>query len=179
MSITVHLTDEPFSMYDVDTMPDHGRRIEIHEGNIVMMAPATLWHSRTIIRLANALQTAGRPVAMEVGVKRSAHSTRIADVAVFHEEQTDLHKSYWASKEIAVVIEVVSEWSEEYDRFAKPRWYAHEGVPEYWRVEEGEDGEALIYRYKLARPQRSEPTYAQYDEITLAKLEAEARDTNG
>jgi Uma2 family endonuclease len=178
VSITIHPPEDgPFSVYDVDTMQDRGyQRIELHEGNIVMMAPATMWHSRTVRRLANALEATGRVVETEVGIKRSAYSTRIADVAVFHEEQTDLHKSYWASKEIALVIEVVSEWSEEFDRVIKPRWYAHEGIPEYWRVEEGENGEALIFRYKLVRTKGGEPTYAENGTITLSQLEAEARD---
>jgi Uma2 family endonuclease len=172
MPITINPPDGPFSVYDVDTMPDIGYRIEVHEGKLVMMSPATLWHSRTIHRLVNALEANGRPVGMEVGVKRSAHSTRVADVAVFHEEQTDNHQSYWAPKEIALVIEVVSESSEEDDRVIKPRWYAREGIPEYWRVEEDEDGDAVIFQYQLARTAAGEATYVETGVTKLSLFEA-------
>jgi Uma2 family endonuclease len=172
MSITINPPAGPWSVYDVDMLPDVGYRFEVHEGNLYMMSPATLWHSRTIHRLVSMLQANGRPVGMEVGVKRTANSTRIADVAVFNEEQTDLHKSYWAPKEIALVVEVVSESSEEADRVNKPRWYAREGIPQYWRVEEDDGGDAVIFQYELATTKAGHNAYVETGVTKLSLLEA-------
>lgn len=172
MSITINPPAGPWTVDDIGTLPEAGYRVEIHEGKLVMMSPATMWHSRTIRRLTNVLEAAGRPVGMEVGVKRSKSDMRVADVAMFHEEQRDLHKAYWEPKELAVAIEVVSESSEEDDRVYKPRWYAKAGIPEYWRVEEGDGGEAVILQYKLAHAADGTAAYIESGVTTLSNLEA-------
>jgi Uma2 family endonuclease len=83
-----------------------------------------------------------------------------------------MDQSYWVPDELAVVIEVVSESSEEDDRFDKPRWYAHAGIGEYWRVEQGEHGEAVIFQHQLARTADGTAAYVRTGLTTLTALEA-------
>jgi Uma2 family endonuclease len=137
-----------------------------------MMSPATLWHSQVIRRLANALEASGLPVSTEVGVKRSDRSTRIADVAIFKAEPTNLAQAYWAPADLSVVIEVVSDGSEDDDHMYKPLWYAQAGIPGFWRVEQGEDGGAVIYKQKLARTADGHAAYIETGVTTLSVLES-------
>jgi Uma2 family endonuclease len=174
MSITINPPAGPWTVADLARLPDIGLRFEIHEGNLVMMSPVTLWHSTTMRRLANALESAGVPVATEAGVKRSEGDIRVPDVAVFHTAPTSMSQAFWAPGEIAIAIEIVSDSSQENDRFHKPRWYAHGGVAEYWRVEQGEHDEAVIYQYKLARTADGAAAYVESGVTTLDALERRA-----
>jgi Uma2 family endonuclease len=172
MSITINPPAGPWTVADLDRLPDVGYRFEIHEGNLLMMSPVTLWHSETAERIARALRARGLVAYLEVGVKRSGSSTRVADVAVFHEQPTDLDRAFWQPKELALVVEVVSAESAEEDRVGKPRWYAQAAIPEYWRVEKGDDGGAVIYKYKLAHSADGAAAYIDDGVTTLANLEA-------
>lgn len=171
MSITIEPPAGPWTVADLDRLPDAGFRFEIHEGNLFMMSPVTLWHSETAERVARALRARGLVAYLEVGVKRSDRSTRVADVAVFHGQPTDLDKAFWQPEELALVVEVVSVDSAEEDRVHKPRWYAQVGIPEYWRVEKGDLGEAVICEYKLAHSADGDAAYIDAGVTSLANLE--------
>lgn len=57
----------------------------------------------------------------------------------------------------------------------KPRWYARQGIPEFWRVEEDVDtGEAMIYQFRVAHTDDGAAAYVDSGFTTLAKLEAES-----
>jgi Uma2 family endonuclease len=172
MSITINPPAGPWTLSDLDAVSDAGYRLEIHEGNLVVMSPATMWHSQVARRLANALEAMGRPVLTEVGIKRSDTDMRVADVAVFHKLQTDDDQAYWRPDDVALVIEVVSRSSKSYDRLAKPRWYAEAGVPSFWRVERSDDKhEAVIFQFALAATAEGLSAYIQTGVTTLANLE--------
>ena len=178
MSITINPPPGPWTVDDLERIPDGGFRIEIHEGNLVLMSPATMWHADVARRIANALLAAGRVASNEVGVKKSDRSTRIADVAVFKERPENRKMAFWHPDDLALVVEVVSESSKDDDRFIKPRWYARAGIAEYWRVEEAADDqdEAIIITYKLTSTADGEQQYLQTGATTLAMLESpEAR----
>jgi transcriptional regulator with XRE-family HTH domain len=108
---------------------------------------------------------------MEVGVRRSPRSTRVADVAVFKAPLTSLQRAYWSPDDLQLVVEIVSDSSQDEDRYVKPRWYAQAGIPEYWRVEEGDDGDAVIFQYRLARAASGEGGYVESGVTTLSRLE--------
>jgi Uma2 family endonuclease len=172
MSITINPPPGPWTVADLDDLPDVGSRAEIHEGKLVLMAPVKLWHSRIMVRIKLALASRGLAADIEIGVKRSVKSMRIADVAVFHQPPTDMDQAYWHPDQLALVVEVVSESSEEDDRVAKPRWYAAAGIDEFWRVERSEDAQdAVIFQYKLATTVDGESAYVQTGVTTLSALE--------
>ncbi|WP_117210313.1 Uma2 family endonuclease [Allorhizocola rhizosphaerae] len=64
----MELTPDP-TVDDLEKLPDHGFRYELHEGNLLILSPATAWHFKAIMRLVTALSRAGRPVSGAVGIK--------------------------------------------------------------------------------------------------------------
>ena len=172
MSITINPPPGQWTVNDLDRIPDVGLRVELHEGNLLIMSPATMWHSKTIRRITSALESQQLPAEMEVGVKRSDYNTRIADVAVFAKPQTDSRRAHWLPEELSVVIEVVSDSSDDADHHEKPRWYAAAGIPEFWRVERADDdADAVIFQFRLATTADGESAYVQTGVTTLSALE--------
>lgn len=171
MTVTLHPPAGPWTVADLDSIPDVGFRFEIHGGSLVMVSPVRRWHSRVARRLANVLEAAGHQVDTEVGVRRSPRSTRVADVAVFRPDVTELGPAFFDPGQLTMVVEIVSDSSEEDDRTDRPRWYAEVGIPEYWRVEEGDDGEAVIFQHALARTACGESAYVRTGVTTLTALE--------
>ena len=72
-----------------------------------------------------------------------------------------------------LVVEVVSPDSRTADRVNKPVKYAAAGIPEYWRVEEAEDGEAVVYQHRLVREEGG-ARYAEARVVMLSTLEKES-----
>jgi len=174
MSITINPPAGPWTIDDLADLPDTGGRVEIHEGNLVLMSPASVRHTRVMNRVAAALRAQSLPTDVEVGVKRSPRNFRIADVAVFHQPQQYSEQAFWDPADLAIVVEVVSESSEEDDRVTKPRWYAEVGIPAYWRVERSAESpsDAVIFQYELATTADGASAYVQTGVTTLAALEA-------
>ncbi len=83
MPITLSPPAGPWTVADLYQISDAGHRIEIHQGNLVIMTTTSLWHSRVARRLANALETRGREVGVRVGISRSEINVRVADVCAF------------------------------------------------------------------------------------------------
>ncbi|MEJ3742409.1 Uma2 family endonuclease [Actinomycetes bacterium KLBMP 9797] len=73
-----------------------------------------------------------------------------------------------------LVVEVVSPDSRQGDRIRKPAQYAKGGIHEFWRVEQAEDGEAIVYQYRLTRILGADPIYAETRVVPLSVLEASA-----
>src|SRR3954451_16400367 len=111
MTITINPPAGEWTIDDLDDVGSDGYRMEIHEGNLVIMSPATAWHSQVARRLANTLDRMGLPAITEIAVKQSRRDMRIADIAVFREALNDLDHAYWAPEDLTTVIEVVSESS--------------------------------------------------------------------
>jgi Uma2 family endonuclease len=172
MSITINPPPGPWTVHDLGRVSDAGFRVEIHEGNLVIMSPATMWHSRVIRRITSALEARGLAAEMEVGVKRSDQDTRVADVAIFAKPQSDSRRAHWLPDELTTVIEVVSDTSEEAGHFEKPRWYAAAGIPQFWRVQRADDDlDAVIFQFRLASTADGEPAYVESGITTLSTLE--------
>jgi hypothetical protein len=64
----------------------------------------------------------------------------------------------------------VSDSSIDDDRFVKPHWYAQAGIPEFWRVEQGENEEAVIHQHKIARTADGVAAYVETGVTTLEAL---------
>jgi Uma2 family endonuclease len=50
----------------------------------------------------------------------------------------------------SLAVEVMSPGSVTEDRITKPAVYARAGIPHYWRLESGDEGELALYVYRLA-----------------------------
>jgi Uma2 family endonuclease len=148
-------------------------RYEVREGNLVIMAAAMRpWHADIQARVRNLLVAQGRNAYLEQGVILPDGEIRTCDVGVFAVPPVG-DAAYHPASAFGLLVEVVSKGSRREDREVKPRLYAGAGVPEYWRVEEGEGGVAIVYRYQLVRlAEDRSASYATVEETTLAVLEA-------
>lgn len=168
---TLHLPDiaADWTLADTDNLPPE-RRYEVHNGSLVIMSPARLWHQRIARRIANLLEDAGRIADTEVGVRRTARDGRVADVAVFREEPADSSETWHPADALELVVEIWSPSSDDKDR--NPHWYAERGIPGYWLAEpiEGQKWGALITQYELARTPSGTAAYIEVGKITLEQL---------
>jgi Uma2 family endonuclease len=147
-------------------------RYEVREGNLVVMAAAMRpWHADIQARVRNLLVGQGRLAYIEQGVILPEGEIRTCDVGVFGLPPVG-GAAYHPASAFMLLVEVVSEGSRREDREVKPKVYAAAGVPEYWRIEEGADGEAVVYQYRLARLADGPATYAEVRVTTLTALEA-------
>lgn len=154
---------EGFTVETAEGLLPPGTRFELHEGKILVMTPATQWHSDVQVRVLHLLRDRGLVAGIEVGVAIAPKQTRVIDVATFNGER-DIRKAYFDPDQIALAVEVVSPSTAENDFRDKPILYAKLGIPEFWRIteNENEDGDVLGYnvevfvlgghgRYELAR----------------------------
>ncbi|MCP2321682.1 Uma2 family endonuclease [Hamadaea flava] len=166
--LTLDLTPAEWTVEDIEKLPHDGNRYELHEGSLVIMSPAILWHNHVASRLTWLFERADRLAFSEVGIKFGDRSTRIADVAVFA-SQPDMRRAHHPPAAIAIAVEIVSPESEERDVGSKPAKYAAAGIPEYWLVRFPVDDnvrDADITRFTL-----NDGRYLQVAEYRLSDLE--------
>lgn len=146
-------------------------RFELHNGRLVIMSPAKVWHEETAARIRTVLRLAGRLAVTNVGILRTKGDMRVPDVAVFREEP-DPNAAWHNAACIALVVEVWSPSSDGKDYDAM-HWYADRGISEYWLAVpvEGDRWGACITRYTLARTADGETTYVEVDTTALNALE--------
>ena len=169
--IALDLAPSDYTVEDIERLPPDGNRYELHEGSLVIMSPAILWHSRVARRLANLFGVSGRIAEIEVGLKFGDRSTRVADVAVFAAEPNE-NWAHHPPESIRIAVEIVSPESKERDVGSKPVKYAAAGIPEYWRVERPEDdpSDALVFTHRL-EDGRDGPVYVAVRTFRLSQLE--------
>ena len=126
---------------DLLSMPDDGRRYEIHGGELVVVPAPRLRHqivTGTIYTLldAYAARRGGRAVIAPFDIVFDEHDVVQPDVVFFRAERVhllDLDAETRASPDIAV--EVLSPSTAAVDRGRKMRTFARYGVPEYWIID--------------------------------------------
>lgn len=154
---------------DIEDMPEN-LRVELHNGDLVVKLPGTLWHEKVAEAIVVWFASQHRFAATNPGIKRTARDTRIPDVGVFFTEPTEWDTAYHEPSELEVVVEVWSRSSDEKDHH-EMQWYADRGIPEYWLVTpiEGKKRDALITRFKLAVID-GRPAYRHESTTTLTQL---------
>ena len=126
---------------DLLSMPNDGRRYEIHGGELVVVPAPRLRHqivTGTIYTLldAYAATRGGRAVIAPFDIVLDEHDVVQPDVVFFRAERVhllDLDAETRASPD--VVVEVLSPSTAAIDRGRKMRMFARYGVPEYWIVD--------------------------------------------
>lgn len=175
MAAAPHYRPDPDEGFTIDQaeslLPEHVR-FELHEGQIVVMSPAKLWHTETQRRIANILERRGRRVGVEVGLDIAPGETRVLDVAAFH-DTPDRYRAYFDPGEITLAVEVVSPSSKKNDYVDKPALYARLGIPEFWRADLDSAGDVHVAMYQLDTDERR---YVPTGTVTLDELEDETID---
>lgn len=151
--------------------PDY--RYEVSEGRLVVAAAAMRpWHADAQYRVVHLLRSRGELAYHEPGVVVGPGELLTCDVGVFRDPPAP-SVAYHPAREFPLVVEVVSPDSRREDREIKPAKYAAGGVPEYWRVEETDDGEAVVHQHRLIREVGAAPQYAESRVVLLSALEVE------
>lgn len=139
---------------------DPNDRVELLEGVVVAMSPASSRHATAVSLADDALRTAlsGRAaVRVQCPLVLGRYSVPEPDVAVVRGETRDYARAHPTS---ALLVIEVADTTFKQDRLTKAAIYAAAGVPEYWIVNLQED------RVEVHRAPDS--SAARYGEITSA-----------
>jgi len=161
---------------DLLTLPK-GYRYELHEGNLVIMTPATFWHREISRRLMFMLHAAGLNAFQDPGVVGDRpRDCRLPDVGVVTELPP--RKSSYSNlpgSAYLLVAEVVSPNSLNGEYTDKMDWYAQRGIPQYWIVDQApdrSDDDALVIIHRL-ESFGGKAVYGCERSLLLSELEAE------
>ena len=170
---------EDLDVDDLVSLPE-GYRYELHEGNLVIMTPSTFWHKAMARRLLLMLHAVGANVFQDPGVRGDRpRDNRLPDVGVVTKLPPGLAAySNLPGSAYSLVIEIVSEDSENGEYTDKAVWYAKRGIPEYWIVDQtptraDDDAYVLMHRLTLSG---GEPAYVRERTLLLSDLENEYRE---
>ncbi|WP_017588451.1 Uma2 family endonuclease [Nocardiopsis ganjiahuensis] len=154
----------------MDHLPPGAPRMELIDGALVLLSPQTKFHGKVMVNLLHELQQAAPEdidVMHEMTMKLGKHQRPEPDLVVYRfspdadgDWQSDTHIP---PEDVLLVVEIVSEESQDRDRTTKPMKYAAAGIPHFWRVEREENGPA-IHVYELDGTK--EPRYVP---VTIAR----------
>lgn len=139
---------------DLDRLPEAPRHTELIDGALVfMMSPQRWWHGHLVTLLTVALMeqapegfTVGREMTVRLDERNRPEPDLLVSTTAYDPDRT-----WFAPKEVQLVVEVVSPESAHRDRTVKLRKYAQAGIRHYWCIEE-EDGAPLVHVYELDEP---------------------------
>lgn len=141
----------PWSVADLDRLPDEGRRVEILDGSLLVSPPPAVGHQGIAHRLASLLdRSCGEEWEALEGpglLLRGEPAPRLVvpDVAVLRREAVWSGASTVRPADVLLVVEIVSPSSQVMDRVTRPALYAEAGIPAYWRVEPDDpDGLSVV-----------------------------------
>ncbi|MFI6362894.1 Uma2 family endonuclease [Nocardia sp. NPDC050630] len=125
-------------------------RFELLDGEVVMMAPSTLWHNQVIKILWLALSGVAPRVfvvATEQGIDLG-NTVPEPDLLVVSRGVTSADSLAFQPSDVHLAIEVVSPGTKTKDRVLRPAQYAEAGIKCFWRVE-NEENAIVIYTFEL------------------------------
>jgi Uma2 family endonuclease len=134
---------EPFTVDDLDRMPDDGRRYELIDGMLIVSPAPNIGHQRVIIVLGSLLERACPEhlvVVADVGVRIAENSALEPDVVVAHLGDAE---GVRLARPPVLVAEVLSPHSVLRDLNLKKAAYERFGIPSYWVVDPDLDRPSL------------------------------------
>ncbi|WP_127503136.1 Uma2 family endonuclease [Actinoplanes solisilvae] len=174
----------PIGEFDVDDLASLPKefRYELHAGNLLVMTPSTYWHKLMARRLLLMLYAAGFEVLQDTGIRGDRpRDLRLPDLGVVAHLPTDVADfSNLPGSAFQLIIEIVSENSENGEYTEKARWYAERSISEYWIVDrdvERSHDDAIVHLHRLALT-GDLPHYVQVRSARLSELESEYRAKN-
>ena len=126
---------------DLLTMPDDGRRYEIHGGQLVVVPSPLVRHQvlvGTVFRIldAYACVSGGTALVAPLDIVFDEFDVVQPDVLFFRAERAHLLQPDAVTRHAPdIVVEVLSPSTAATDRGRKMRTFARYGVPEYWIVD--------------------------------------------
>ncbi|TDD04643.1 Uma2 family endonuclease [Saccharopolyspora terrae] len=126
----------PFTVYDLETMPDDGHRYELLERALLATPAPGYKHQKVVLRLG-ALLDAACPDELDVlpapfAVRPSVTVELQPDLLVARDE--DLTEAYLPTAPV-LAVEVLSPSTKLHDLNSKKAFYERLGVPGYWVID--------------------------------------------
>jgi len=137
--------DDPWTVEDVLGLPeDHGSRIELVDGGLLVSPAPKSGHQRLLQRLQVGLVSAlpdGTELLPGVNVRLAGQRLLIPDFAIVTTPGLDV--IYYQAQDLLLVAEIVSPSSRMLDRVLKRQLYAEAAVPFYLVVDPA--GPAVLF----------------------------------
>lgn len=127
------------SASDLSFEPDDGLRRELHDGVMHVVPPPSNNHSFAVLAAYRALYANASTdvvVLHDVGVHVGLRRLYVPDLLVVYRD-TPFHDSGYDPGGVLLVLEAVSPGSVTLDRVTKPAVYAEQGIPSFWRIDDG------------------------------------------
>jgi Uma2 family endonuclease len=124
---------------DLSFEPDDGLRRELHDGVILVVPPPSNSHSWEILSVYRALHATAPDdvlVLHDVGVHVGLRRLYVPDLLAVYRDNP-FHDNGYDPGGVLLVVEVVSPSSVTLDRVTKPAVYAEQGIPYFWRIDDG------------------------------------------
>lgn len=144
--------DQPFTVADLDRLPDDGRRYELLDGVLLVSPRPAMIHQFVAFRLGRALDSAcpiDLCVVPEPGVEFGPQTEVAPDLVVIRVDQVEGAKLL---EPPMLIVEVRSPSTALIDLSLKKDAYARFGVPSYWVVDPDPAGpEFMIFELRDRR----------------------------
>jgi Uma2 family endonuclease len=131
---------EPFTVEDLDRMPDDGHRYELIDGMLIVSPAPNLGHQRVAVVLSALLEHAcpeDQVVFADVGVRIAENSALEPDVVVAYAADAE---GVRLARPPVLVAEVLSPYSVLRDLNLKQAAYERFGIPSYWVIDPDRPG---------------------------------------
>lgn len=155
---------EYYQIYDAGVF-DREERVELIEGQILVMYPRSVAHIWTVVRLSKIFfQHDDCIVSIQNPLRLAEHSEPMPDIAALHRNSP---RGRHPSPKYTYIVVEVADVSMEYDLNVKTPLYARAGVPEYWIVDiQGERVE--VYTEPSAAGYRNSRFYLRGESLSPA-----------
>ncbi|MCT9091952.1 Uma2 family endonuclease [Streptomyces sp. ASQP_92] len=143
-----------YTVGDLFTLPELPSRTELIDAGLVFASPQCMFHACVVDLLVDGVRR-DRPDTLDVirnmTVVLDDRNGLAPDVSLVRTEAvTGPDQMSFRPQDVLLAVEVVSPDSESRDRTTKPQKYAAAGIPNFWRVERGGNGdEPVVHVYEL------------------------------
>lgn len=137
ISEAVEVLGRRLTAEEYESLPENPR-LELVDGVLHLMTPATVRHQRVVRRLAAALEAVcpdDLRIVWEQEVRLGDDHRRNPDVLAIRATAFDLDGYSYPPSAVLLAVEVVTPGTQTTDRIHKPAEYQRAGIAHYWRVE--------------------------------------------
>lgn len=124
---------------DLSSLPEDGLRRELHDGVVHVVPPpgdTHSWQIRVVDRALSVMAPDDVYLLQNVGVHVGLRRLFVPDLTVVYRD-APFHDNGYDPGGVVLAVESVSPSSVTLDRITKPAVYAEQGIPFFWRIDDG------------------------------------------